>query len=254
MPILGYTEVAMPSEVSNFYKDGPRYDAVLGGQADDLAFYLARAKAAQGPVLELACGTGRLTIPLAKSGADMTGLDLSDAMLEQARKKAGSLPIDWAWADMRDFQLGRVFKLIYIPYNSLQHLHEREDIEACFASAKRHLDPEGRFIVDVFNPNIPLLARKPREIYPVEGLNPAPDGSVVTGEEVRYDDAKQVYHIKWHFSGGAEEELHLRVFFPREMEALLHHAGYKILEVLGDFKGKAFESGDFKQIYVCGLK
>ena len=73
---------------SEVYWDGAHYDAFNRPYRDDFKFYLREALAAGGPVLELACGTGRLTIPLKKKGVDITGLDMSGPMLVRAREKA----------------------------------------------------------------------------------------------------------------------------------------------------------------------
>ena len=243
----------------DLYSDGRHYDALLGDQTADLDFYLKQAKAAGGPVLELACGTGRLTLPLARAGLAITGLDLSQPMLEVAREKAAleNLNIEWVRADMRDFSLGRKFSLILLPYNSLEHLHDAASLRALFAQVRAHLASGGRFILDVHMPSLSLLNRKPGEIYPVAGeIGKAPDGSVVVGEEVDYDDASQVYHILWHYSqvGDAEprvDELKLRMFFPQELDALLRQNGFEILGKYADFEGHAFGPGALKQVLAC---
>ena len=130
---------------SQIYWDGAHYDAFNVPYQDDMKFYLAEAKKARGPVLELACGTGRLTIPLAAAGVDVTGLDLAGPMLARARAKAAAAGVKprFVKGDARSFSLGR-FKLIFIAFNSMQHLAAREDIEGLFSSVARNLAPGGR--------------------------------------------------------------------------------------------------------------
>lgn len=250
--------------MSDLYSDGRHYDFFLGDQSADIPFYLGQAGRAKGAVLELACGTGRLTLPLARAGVNITGLDSSGPMLDRAKEKASheGLNIPWVHGDALDFDLRFLFDLIFLPFNSLQHFHDRGSLERLFERVRAHLAPGGRFVLDVHQPNLALLNRHPGEIYPVEGLGQAPDGTVVTGEEVAYDDARQVYRIRWHYSLPEDDravpervdELNLRMFFPVELDALLHYNGFEILEKFGDFNSKKFEAGDLKQIVVCGLR
>ena len=242
--------------------DHPRhYDFLLGDHMDDLDFYRARAQAAEGPILELACGTGRLTLPLAAGGLDILGLDLSEAMLERAREKAKAAGVSakFVQGDIRDFQLGKKFELIFLPYNSMQHLKRRGELEALFSCVRQHLTDDGRFILDVHHPDLELLKRKPGEIFSLGREVKGEDGMIVAGEEVNYDEASQVYSIRWHYTrpGGDEtriEELELRMFFPQELDALLTYNNLEIREKYGNFTGKPFATGDTKQILVCALQ
>lgn len=123
-------------------------------------FYRAEAGRRRGQVLELGCGTGHKLIPIASDGVRCVGLDLSPGMLAEARRKAdeNGVGVEWVQGDMTSFDLGRTFDLVFITANSLLHLHEAEDLVSCFRSARRHLAPGARFIFDVFNPSVRLLA------------------------------------------------------------------------------------------------
>ena len=113
-------------ERKTLYSDAERYDLVYGpyGTGEFVAFYRRQVSRYGEPVLELGCGTGRLLIPLAEDGTNMIGVDLAPAMLDVARKKASSrsLEISVATADMREFDLGKKFKLILLPANAMMHL------------------------------------------------------------------------------------------------------------------------------------
>ena len=89
------------------------------------------------------------------------GLELSPDMLAEAERKAGErgVEVEWVQGDMREFDLGRTFDLVLIAANSLLHLHEAEDLVACFRSVRRHLAPGARLIFDVFNPSVRMLAQ-----------------------------------------------------------------------------------------------
>jgi len=117
---------------------------VLGRSDQDLPFYLELALATGGPVLELACGTGRLTAPLGRAGFPVVGLDLDTDMLTVARRRCAGLPVWFVRGDMRAFALGRRFPLVVVPYNGLQLLLTPEDRHACFTAIADALGPAGR--------------------------------------------------------------------------------------------------------------
>lgn len=122
---------------------------VLGRHDQDLAFWRDLAGETGGPVLELACGTGRLTSPLAGTGFEMVGLDVDPVMLAAARRRglpsspAAAGPPRWVAADMRRFALARRFALVFVAYNSLQLLAAPGDMARCLARARDHLLPDG---------------------------------------------------------------------------------------------------------------
>jgi SAM-dependent methyltransferase len=243
------------------YRDGRHYDALNRHIVADIPFYVEEAQRASGEVLEIACGTGRLTIPIAQAGVKITGLDVSPSMLAHARSKANLAGIDISWveADCREFALQKKFRLIFIPFNSMQHLHDLESLRRFFAKVREHLAPGGRFIVDVFNPSVVLLNRDPSIRY-CERTYDDPDGrGVITLEQTsKYDDAAQVNRILWYFSRDGEpdfrvEKLELRCFFPQELDLVMHAHGFRIEQKFGNFERKPFAKGDPKQIVVCKL-
>jgi ubiquinone/menaquinone biosynthesis C-methylase UbiE len=249
---------------STLYENARRYDcltAALAG-AGPVEFYRKLAQQCGDPVLELACGTGRIAIPLAESGAIVVGLDQSRDMLRLARQKArqASCEVTWVNADMRRFSLKRRFALIFVATNSFLHLLSSQDIEACLTSVRKHLWPSGRFIVDVFNPSIALLNRDPAQRFPVIAYNDPETGArVVVTKMTRYDKATQVNHEIWHFrdeASGREDEvtLNLRMLFPQEFDSLLHYNGFQIDHKYGDYEGGAFTGSSNKQIVVCRIR
>ena len=244
---------------SEVYWDGLHYDAFNQPYQDDLAFYLAEAGKARGPVLELACGTGRLTIPLKKKGVDITGLDMAAPMLERAEAKAAAagVKIPFLRGDARKFALGGRFKLIFMAFNSMQHLARREDMEGLFSSVARHLAPGGRFIFDVFNPEPRMLTRDTEELLPVAYYqDPAGRGKVLVNEQYSYDKAAQVSRLTWHYRRERDgvtvkKSLNLRCFYPEELLALAHYNGFLVVSRYGDFKRRPFKATSMKQIMVC---
>src|SRR5512144_254982 len=183
-------------------RDGRHYDALKA--QNDVAVYLAQAQAASGPVLEIGCGTGRVTIPLAAAGVDISGLDVSASMLEEAKRKAESqgLRINWIEADGRTFDLGQRFALIIMPFNTLQFFRDIAALQQLFHRVKSHLQDGGRFIFDVFNPQVSFLATDPSARYE-RARYPDPEGrgEVVLEETQEYLAERQVvrstryYHL-----------------------------------------------------------
>ena len=248
-----------PPDCLKIYDNADFYDAQHVDFDEDLEFYLKKAKEIGPPILELACGTGRLTIPIAELGLNITGLDVSAPMLARARQKAEDAGVDVTWvkADCRDFDLGKTFKFIFIPFNSFNHIWDLESAESCLTSVRGHLDSDGIFLIDIYNPKLEILTRDPSQRYPVfKHPNPIGEGKVTITENSTYDPATQINYVKWYFKIEGEdeevvEELTQRVWFPQEIDGVLKYSGFEIVAKYGDFDESSFESRSPKQIIVC---
>jgi SAM-dependent methyltransferase len=247
-----------PTDSQDIYWDGRHYDLKYRDLKEDIPFYLKKAQEIRDPILELACGTGRITIPLAERGYDVTGLDISEPMLKLARKKAldKGLMIEWIKGDIRDFRLEKKFKLIILPFSSIAHLHDLESIKRCFSCVKEQLTNDGRFIIDYFNPRLDYLLRDPNEQRSITTY-PDPDGKGIVEilESNIYDAKNQINRIKWTYMIGdsmmAEMELNMRIFYPQELDALIRLNGFEIVEKYGNNNETPFESDSSKQVIVC---
>ena len=254
----------MNDDYVNFYSDAQRYDLVMGAYAsgDVLRFYRQQVARYGEPVLELACGSGRLTIPLAREGVNITGMDISEEMLQLAKVKASQtgVSIRFMQGDMRSFDLGEKFKFIFIPAQSLSHLHTRPEIEGCLSCVRRHLAEEGRLLIELFNSSVSLLARETGRRYTVDQYEDPRGGfQVFVTEEVRYDAASQVNHIRWFFrEEGRNEEtalsFEMRQFFPQEIDALLWYNDFLIEHKYGSYNEEEFSSDAWKQLIICRPK
>ena len=245
------------------YRDGRHYDLLNSDIVADIPFYLEEAGRAGGPVLELACGTGRLTIPIAQSGVDIVGLDQSPSMLAHARAKSAAvgLSISFVEGDCRKFELGRKFALIFMAFNSMQHLHDSASLKALFGNVRNHLAPGGKFIFDLFNPKVAILAREGTgRTHEREYKDPDGRGTITLEQTLVYDDAAQVSRMRWYFSrsgrNGEEkdfrvDDLHMRCFFPQELDFLVRSQGFEIVTKYGNFERTPFASGAQKQVVVC---
>jgi SAM-dependent methyltransferase len=243
------------------YADPEIYDLENQRFEPDGSFLLDYAKRLQGPVLELGCGTGRVTIPLAQNGVDITGLDIVPAMIERAKQKAGGLPIQWLTADARCFRLERSFRLIFETGSVFQHLLTRSDQEAFLDRVREHLEHSGRFITGLMFPHPDLLTSVVTEKEWFTYEHHAGQTIRVSGTE-HYDPVRQVKletaYRRWRDDTGQEilklAPLSLRYIFPQEMEALLYYNGFQIVEQFGDWDASPLTHTSRLMIFVCQLR
>ena len=235
-------------------------DRVGFAAAGDVAFYLAEAERTGGPILDVACGTGRVAWPLAAAGFEVEGIDRSEAMLRRARAKLtdGTSP-RFTLADMRDFSLGREFSLAVVPFRGFQALLDPADQRAALGAIHSHLRLDGVLIVDVFDPRLDLLVDS-NEPRPVGRVTHPDRGSVVEVTVVArdVDYFRQVLAEVWRFteiSPGGDvvwedlSQLELRWSFRPEMAHLFELCGFRVVDEFSDFDGSPPAYGG-EQIWV----
>ncbi|MCK4443891.1 MAG: class I SAM-dependent methyltransferase [Thermoplasmata archaeon] len=251
-----------PPDVDHLYYQGPHYDQRYRVITEDIPFWIRRAEEYGDPVLELAIGTGRVAIPMVKEGFKVTGIDISDSMMDVGKEKTTreGVDIEWVVGDIRDFHLGKKFNLIIFPLNTICHLLRLEDLESCLSCVKDHMLPEGGFVVDAFVPDQERLARDPTErFFNTEYEDPEGKGMVKIFESNEYDPTRQVNRVRFYYQipGRTEElveELNMRMFFPQELDALLKHNGFRIEAKYGDYDDAPFGRKSPKQMVVCSLQ
>ena len=250
---------------TDFYDYLPIYS-----QRDDINFYVEWANRLDKDVLELGCGTGRVSIPIIYTGVNVIGLDYSMPMLKKFKSKLEQEEWDIAErlsiirGDMTNFRLNKKFGLIILPFRPFQHLISVEDQLNCLKSVRDHLTTDGYFIFDVFNPN------------PERLLSPA-FGPVIDIPRFEMSDGKmltrtsRVLKSHWKDKWNEYEFLYeiedlngiikkivqkttMRYFHVEEIELLLDMAGLKILELYGDFDSSPYEPNSPEEIYVAGIK
>jgi SAM-dependent methyltransferase len=222
-------------------------------------------------VLEIACGTGRVSIPIARLGFAVTGLDIVPGMLELARRKSAGLPTRWVEGDARAFDLGERFRLVFLTGNAFQAFLTREDQEALLERVRAHLHGEGLFAFETRNPRwanletraeaydgrFALLETRDEEAeYRIYS-----DGS---GRTVRvsmaqaWDHVAQVLHWttyrRWR-EGDREQtrttRIAVRYTFPQELEALLQYNGFTVIRQYGDWNLEPLTAASPSIIVVC---
>jgi SAM-dependent methyltransferase len=235
---------------------------------EDVEFFVGEAVACGGPVLEMGCGTGRVLLPIARAGIEITGLDLSEAMLGRLRSKLAAEPeevqrrVRLVHGDMCGFDLGRRFALITIPFRPFQHLITVEEQMACLGCARRHLAEGGRLVFDVFNPDLGKLA-DPARLAEAEDFAGAKlsDGRTArrthrfaaTHRAEQYNDIEMVYYLT-DAEGRTERVVHgfpFRTVFRYEMEHLLARCGFRVAQFFGNFDRSPFTDASPQMIFVA---
>lgn len=236
-------------------------DALVSGPGRPLEstpVFLEFVRQAQGPVLELGCGLGRYTIPLAERGIDITGLELSAPSLDYARKKAGALPIHWVEADVRDFHLHRRFSLIFARGCVFDFMLTRTDQEAMLACVHEHLTDDGQFLFDTCNksPTQMIDQSDEEEWYTLD--HPSGRTIFVSGKSW-YDHTKQleiqVAYERWDGPDGElvrqPWQLTLRYTMPQELETLLYYNGFKITSRYTEHDGTLPTAQIPPSVFIC---
>jgi len=233
---------------SAHYDDPAYYGSTYRARVADVSYYVDLAQKVGGPVLELGVGNGRIALPLARHGIDVVGIDASQPMLDDLRRRLVAEPpevrsrITLIQGDMRKKRIRRRFPLVVCAFNTALHLYTRADIEGFFACVRAHLAPGGRFVLDVSTPQPIDLARDPERWHGAPPFRHPAAGRVKYQERFEYESVRQVLFVTMRFmpQDGSPEwmtPLAHRQFFPAELEALLHYNGLDAFDVHGDYAG-----------------
>ncbi|MBY0122760.1 class I SAM-dependent methyltransferase [Bacillus sp. S/N-304-OC-R1] len=244
------------------YADPEMYDHLHKDYTKDFNVIVewAQQYGQQQPIIELACGTGRVTIPMAKQGFKMIGVDIHEGMLSLAKEKAENedLPIEFHLRDCTTLSLPTKSSFIYMTGNSFQHFLTNEQQDALFQAVRHHLNNRGLFIFDTRNPLLHELAVVDK--YEQKYIDKKGD-RVIEYHSEEYDSLTQMQHCMTKRHIYRKEELiaieqdgiSLRFTFPLEMKRLLHSYGFKILQVYGDWDKNELTAQSVQMIYICQI-
>jgi len=205
----------------------------------DVPFWRRAALKARGPVLELGCGTGRVTKSLARAGVDIVGIDRSAPMLERAR--GGRL----VRGDIRALPFAaRSFSMVLAPYGILQSLTKPRDLAATLASVARVVERGGTFGIDLV-PDVPKWREYANKVQ-LRGRSGGADLTLI--ESVRQDRRRRLTTFEQRYverrNGRTRDhcfELVFRTLSVPEMSRQLERAGFRVEAVLGDYQGRAWD-------------
>jgi SAM-dependent methyltransferase len=253
---------------ANLFQQTARfYDLVIsrGYVEADIPFY-KKIIQPQSRILEVGCGTGRVTIELAKHGCDVAGIDLSEWMLEEFRKKLALHSdllrrVTIRQADMVSFELGTCFDWIIFPYRVFQALTVDEKRGSCLRSVRRHMDQKSQVVITLFNPRKDILAswgEKGTINFDVELPNSTQrlrriENQMPHDAEAQVIALEHIYQV-YDSSGVVEEyldRLELGYLFPEQAQKLFCDSGFVIDEAYGGYDFEPLTSDVKKeQIYI----
>jgi SAM-dependent methyltransferase len=266
------------------YADAALYDYEYRRRRADVGFYreLARTRLGEsGRILELGAGSGRVTIPLARAGFEVVAFDTSPAMLAKLRARVAAQPaavanrITVVEGDLRAFSIHppaesrapragarartpEQFPLVIAVFNVLEHLYTRVEVDACLRCVAAHLAPGGAFAFDVQMPDLAWLIRDPTKRWAkTRFTDPTTGRAMYYSTNHDYDPVGQIALIRLYYEPvdgkGPTKivKLSQRKFFPAELEALVAHAGLRMVERYGDFGWRPLDGTAESQVLVC---
>ncbi|HIC91342.1 MAG TPA: class I SAM-dependent methyltransferase [Syntrophaceae bacterium] len=225
------------------------YDLELEHFLEDLTFYARHIPKDARDILELGCGTGRLTLSLAKAGYRVTGIDISPCMLQRAVKKyrsrASQIHIHFICMDITKMAFRRCFDVILLPYNTLNMLVNISDLKQCLNLSRQYLKRDGRLLMDVFTPDRQLVNLHRKRLVQLNSL-PCPDETIIRKEVSRtyHDktyllDMTEIYHV---YQGPTklptetyQYNYQLIALSKEQWEMILTDCGFMIEATYGDY-------------------
>lgn len=216
-----------------------RYDEDVAGMSaaaavEPVVDVLAQL-AGGGRALEFAIGTGRIALPLAARGVRVDGIEFSPAMVQQLRRKPGGDALDVTIGDMASARVDGSFSLVYLVFNTIGNLTTQEQQTACFANAAAHLEPGGRFVIEVGVPELRRLPPGERHV-----VFHADDQSFGIDE---YDTSSQSlisHHLHWREGEGHHRSLPFRYVWPGELDLMAQLAGMTLESRWADWRRSPF--------------
>ena len=208
----------------------------LRGDEDATVAFL-RQLAGDGPVLELAIGTGRIARPLAATGVRVDGIDISQAMVDVLRTQPGGEHLDVTMGDFADVPVVGTYRLIYVVYNTLTNLLTQDDQVRCFENVAKHLTGDGVFVVEALTPA--ALGLVDHQYVHAESI----EVNQVWLDVARYDPATQMLdesHVALTPAGVRLWPVVQRMIWPSEMDLMARIAGLRLKERWDDWDRSAY--------------
>lgn len=242
---MGQDEIWDAETAQHYDSEGGMFAPdLLAATADRLA-----ALAGDGPALEFAIGTGRVAIPLAARGVPVTGIELSQPMIDQLRTKADEAAIPVVRGDMATTRAPGEFSLVYLVYNTVSNLLGQAEQVECFRNAARHLRPGGRFVIELWVPEL-------RKLPPGQEATVWHNEPGYIGLDT-YDTLRQQV-VSHHFRFGEGREAQLfrsphRYIWPAELDLMGQLAGFERESRHADWTGAEFTADSRSHVSVYRL-
>jgi len=241
----------------------PFYDREHAHFDEDLNLYTNFAELCGSPLLELACGSGRLLVPLARAGYELTGVDSSASMLKLAQaalEQAGvAARCTLVQEHMSKLRLGQKFRLAFIALGSFGHVCTRQEQRQTLVAVRDHLITGGRFILDISNADVRYMEHLSGQMLH-QGTWQREDGSLLShfvspASSLTKHLLELTHFYEEHRQGEAVQRTvtstHLYLFERNEVELLLEEAGFEITDVYGDYELSPFEHDSPRMIFIA---
>ncbi len=256
------TSAREPEPLDEYEQSARYYDVWYEDFTEDIGFYQKLAEEEGGPILELMCGTGRVMIPLADAGFEVTGVDRSQAMLDILTAKLDLIGgrvernIDIIEGDVRTFATSKRFKLAIVPFNSFLHLLTTEDQKAALRNISMHLDKNGVLAISVFNPKLD----RPEELVRHRGTKVTSKGEIISKFEAQaFDLAERTTTVHYFYDISRQDKefrrvtttMTLRLLFYKELVELLEDAGFEVTATYGDYAFSPYRKSSERMTFVA---
>jgi SAM-dependent methyltransferase len=228
----------------------PYYDELFG-TADSEVEFLKPLAGSPGRALELAIGSGRVGLPLARTGVEVTGIDISEEMLALLSAKPGAEAIRVVTGDFADVAVDEEFPLVYLAFNTLFALTDQERQVECFLNVARALRPGGRFVLDAFVPDIKRFDKYQTRMA-VESITSNESHAYELSIHDPVAQTVVTHHVRRHDDGSTVVlPTEIRYVWPAEMDLMARVAGLGLEERVGWYDRRRFteQSGQHVSVY-----
>jgi SAM-dependent methyltransferase len=212
------------------------YDVWYEDFTEDIEFYRGLAERSGGPVMECMCGTGRIMIPLADAGFEVTGVDLSSSMLDRLSAKVELIGgrvernIEIVEGDVRSFHLDKRFRLAFVPFNSFLHLLRRKDQEDALRNIAAHLEKDGVLALSVFNPRFD----RPEDLLRHRGTKVTSKGEIISKFEAQsFDMSHMTTTVHFFYDISRQDREFRRVTTSMTLKLMTHHDVMELFDACG---------------------
>lgn len=238
--------------------EGELYDLFRGGDdLDEIGFYVGMVQQIGGKCLDIGCGTGRVLIPIAHKGLDITGLDSSDFMVDACLKKIKEedLKVNITEGDMVNFDLGKKFNSLILPGGSFQLIDDRSKAESALSNFRNHLNEDGVLIISLFNPFYEISHENLDGVWRLEKdkIIDEKGTRALCHTCMELDRCEQIMEVTHRFEilndNGIVEKSEIknsviRWYGKYEIELLLQKAGFSDVKIYGDFQDLDYVDGN----------
>ena len=243
--------------MADIYTNPELYDAIHKNISSDNKLITQYAKICDGPVLELASGTGRLAEPIIDMGLSYTGIDTSKTFIKEAKKRFGNRGV-FKLDNMQHFQHKNHYDFIFIGFNSFLHNLTDSDAKNCLRSVHKHLSEKGLFFLSAFIPD-PVFLYQGDELHAATSFFTYRKKQCRVMEKNTYHEDTQINHITWTIEtdGMLSDESYTfkqRMYPPHMMDILLNETRFTIKEKYGDWDRALLDEFSPMQIYICRKK